>query len=76
MIYGPKIGFAPTTDIMWCWERLPNAIVLKMTFPSLCAKNRFNKQLSQSNNDKSTTMRQQFLRGKPLNKKGKKPWDP
>ena len=29
-----------------CWERLPNAIVLKTTFPFLCAKNRFNKQLS------------------------------
>ena len=21
-----------------CWERLPNTIILKMTFPSLCAK--------------------------------------
>ena len=58
-----------------CWEKLLNTIILKMIFPSLCAKYRFNKQLtqqqSQPNNNKSTTMKQQFLRGKPLNEKVK-----
>ena len=25
---------------IWCWERLSNTIILKMTFRSLCAKNK------------------------------------
>ena len=70
-----SLTFFSYLDLSNYWERLPNTIVLKMTFPFLYAKNRFNKQLiqqqSQPSNNKSTTMRQHFLHGKPSNEKGK-----